>query len=191
MAGTYSIAPASPAYGPEKSATGPGVPSSWIAKGRIRADISNVVLSDAALSFSYAAKLQVQNYWNSPNHYIESKLDGVTKDSKTGIYMTPSSETYGQFIDTANVNISGTVSITRTSADATHTFYVNAGTTGGGAGAYNSSVTFTIVVPALEKKGASVSVKVDGVWKQAKTFVKVNGVWKEGEVSVYSGGWKQ
>lgn len=190
MAGTYSITPTPPANGPEIAVAVSG----YTGRGQVKVSISNVVLDDEKLTFSYSASLWLQNYYDRGNHYIESKLDGNTDVARALKTVVP--QTYYPGGDTwfdTNIRISGkSVTIARSDTDTTHTLYVSAGTTGGyNVSEYNSPITFTIVVPALEKKGASVSVKVDGVWKQAKTFVKVNGVWKEGEVSVYSGGWKQ
>lgn len=110
--------------------------------------------------------------FNFTDLYLRCDIGGVTGTPETGIKGTSSNgSTTAYFTGEAAAGVQITVTVSSTGTN------------------YDTRDRFTFTAPAL--LGATVFLKVGGVWKPAQVKVKVGGVWKDAVAKIKVGGtWK-
>ena len=142
------------------------------------------------------------NHWSLTGKLYIARLNGRQFAIKAEL--TSDNGSYGTYYPpekwTLRCDIGGVTGTEDTSFDVskgTTTFYfvgeagegVNIAAKVGGVGAAVAVQTATFIAPALH--GATVFLKVGGVWKPVQVKVKVGGVWKDAMVKIKVGGtWK-
>lgn len=142
------------------------------------------------------------NHWNFTGKLYIARLNG--RQFAVKAELTSANGTYGTYYPPANwklrCDVGGVTGTEDTSFDVskgTTTFYfvgdagegVNITVKVGGVDAAVAVQTATFTAPALF--GATVYVKIGGVWKSAQIKVKIGGVWKDAVAKIKVGGtWK-
>ena len=109
---------------------------------------------------------------NSTALYLRCDIGGVTGTPETGIKGTKGNgSTTAYFVGEAAAGVQITVTVSSTGTN------------------YDTRDRFTFTAPEL--LGATVFLKVGGVWRQAQVKVKVGGVWRDAVAKIKVGGtWK-
>ena len=164
------------------STTAPELPSGseWTQVGTTTYQDNNTQIT----SVVYCARLNGKGFalkvdetrthirYNVTDLYLRCDIDGVTGTPETGIKGTSSNgSTTAYFTGEADAGVQITVTVSQNGTD------------------YDTRDRFTFTAPKL--LGATIYVKIGGVWKPAQVKVKVGGVWKDAVAKIKVGGtWK-
>lgn len=110
--------------------------------------------------------------YNFTDLYLRCDIGGVTGEPETGIKGTSGNgSTTAYFVGEAAAGVQITVTVSSTGTN------------------YDTRDRFSFTAPEL--LGATVFLKVGGVWKPAQVKVKVGGVWRDAVAKIKAGGtWK-
>lgn len=137
--------------------------------------ISSVVYCARLNGNGFALKVEesrIHIRFDSTALYLRCDIGGVTGEPETGIKGTKGNgSTTVYFVGEAAAGVQITVTVSSTGTN------------------YDTRDRFTFTAPEL--LGATVFLKVGGVWRPAQVKVKVGGVWKDAVAKIKVGGtWK-
>lgn len=137
--------------------------------------ITSVVYCARLSGKGFALKVEesrIHIRFNFTDLYLRCDIGGVTGEPETGIKGTSGNgSTTAYFVGEAAAGVQITVTVSYTGTN------------------YDTRDRFTFTAPDL--LGATVFLKVGGVWKPAQVKVKVGGVWRDAVAKIKVGGtWK-
>lgn len=164
------------------SQTAPTLPggSEWVQVGTTiyqdnNTQISSVVYCARMNGNGFALKVEesrIHIRFDITNLYLRCDIGGVAGEPETGIKGTKNNgSTTAYFVGEAAAGVQITVTVSYNGTN------------------YDTRDRFTFTAPEL--LGATVFLKVGGVWKPAQVKVKVGGVWRDAVAKIKVGGtWK-